>query len=174
MSKFLKDLITKDISKRLEGVDDLLLVDLAGLSANNTVLLRKRLRNRENSINLLMVKKNLARRACEGTTLAPAFESIEGSAAIVWGGEDVIDLAKEVVNLDKDKEYPGFSAKGGVMDGESLTTDRLREISKWPNRTEQLSMLAGQILGPGRNLGAQVKGPGAKLASQIKSKGEED
>ncbi|MGY8768609.1 MAG: 50S ribosomal protein L10 [Pirellulales bacterium] len=169
MSKYLKDLITKDISKRLEGVDDLLLVDLAGLKANDAVVLRKRLRDRDNSISLLLVKKNLARRACEGTPLAPAFESIEGSAAIVWGGEDVIDLAKEVISLDGDADFEGFNAKGGVMDGEALTPARVKEISKWPNRTEQLSLLSGQILGPGRNLSAQIKGPGAKLASQVKS-----
>ncbi|UUO06012.1 50S ribosomal protein L10 [Blastopirellula sp. J2-11] len=172
MSKFVKELMTKEISQRLDGVSDLLVVDVAGLDANSTVAVRRSFRSR--NINLLVVKKTLARRACEGTSLGPAFSDIEGSAAIVWGGEDIVDLAKEIVKLHEDKKMPKFTAKGGVMDGEALSAEKLVEVSKWPNRAEQLSLLVGQILGPGRTLGAQIKGPGAKLASQIKKLGEGD
>ncbi len=54
------------------------------------------------------------------------------------------------------------------MDGESLTPEKVLEISKWPNRQEQISMLVGQILGPGSQLSAQLLGAGSKLAGQIK------
>jgi len=165
MSKFLKNLVMKDLSGRLEGVNDLLLVDVVGMNANSAYEVRKTLR--EKSIQLLVVRKTLARKVCEGTSLAPAFDGIEGSTAVIWGGEDFIDLAKHVVKLHGDDKMK-FVAKGGVMDGEALTPERLKEISKWPNRAEQLSLLVGQILGPGRKLGAQIKGPGGKLASQIK------
>ena len=60
------------------------------------------------------------------------------------------------------------------MDGEQLTPERVKEISKWPSRAEQLSMLVGQILGPGSQLAAQLKGPGGSLASQIKEAGEKN
>ena len=40
------------------------------------------------------------------------------------------------------------------------------------SRSEQLSVLSGQILSPGRKLSSQLLGPGGKLASQIKKKGE--
>ena len=55
-----------------------------------------------------------------------------------------------------------------MMDGEVLSADRVREISKWPSREEQLSLLVGQILGPGANLCSQLVGPGRSLASQVK------
>jgi len=170
MSKYLKNLVIQDLSQRLDGVSDLLIVDVVGMDAEKTYQVRKQLR--EKSINLLVVRRTLASKACEGTTLAPAFEDIAGSAAIVWGGEDFIDLAKEIVKLHDDDDIPEFTAKGGIMDGEALNTDSVKRISKWPNRAEQLSLLVGQILGPGRTLGALIKGPGAKLASQIKSIGE--
>ena len=79
-----------------------------------------------------------------------------------------------MTELDKDEEFEEFSALGGAMDGEQLTPDRVKEISKWPSRQEQLSMLAGQILGPGSTLQAQLIGPGGTLASQIKQKSEEE
>ena len=172
MSKYIKDLLSKDLNRRLDGVDEALLVNVVGLGANDTVRLRRELR--EKDINLLVVKNSLARRATEGTPLASAFEHAEGPCAIIWGCEDIISLAKVVAGLAKGKEYEKFEARGGVMDGEPLTADRVKEISNWPNRPEQLSILSGQILAPGANLSALLLGPGGALASQIESKSEED
>jgi ribosomal protein L10 len=166
MSKYVKDLVSKHYAQRLEGVDDALVVNVIGLDANQSVVLRKELR--EKNIQLLVVKNSLAKRASEGTPLAPVFEGAEGSLAIMWGSEDAISLAKEATKLQNDKDYEAFETRGGVMDGEVLSADRVREISKWPSREEQLSLLVGQILGPGANLGSQLLGPGRSLASQVK------
>lgn len=172
MSKLVKGLITDELASKLDGVDDALLVEVAGLDANQSVSLRKELR--EKNIGLMVVKKSLARRAREGSPLGKALGEFEGSLAICWGSEDFVSLAKEVTRLNDDGEqYERFATRGGVMDGETLTPERVKEISKWPSRAEQLSMLVGQILGPGAQLAAAIKGPGATLASQIKQKSEE-
>lgn len=171
MSKAVKSLMINDLSTKLEGVNDCVLVNVIGIDANDTCALRKRLR--EKSISMTVVNNGLVKRAAEGTPLAPAFEQMEGSLAVCWGGEDFIDLVKEVTELDKGEEYEHFKAKGGVMDGESLTPEKVQEISKWPSRAEQLSKLVGQILGPGATLAAQLNGPGGTLAGQVKSKSEE-
>jgi len=170
MSKYVKDLLAKNIGNRLDGVEDCVLANVVGLDANKTTVLRKRLR--EKNIGLLVIKNSLARRATEGTSLAPAFEGLNGNAAVMWGAEDFVSLVKEVAELDRDAEFEQFKARGGVMDGEQLSSERVLEISRWPNRAEQLSLLVGQILGPGSQLSAQLKGPGGKLASQIKEIGE--
>ena len=60
------------------------------------------------------------------------------------------------------------------MDGKPLSAEDVKAVSKWPSRTEQLSLLLGQILSPGATLSAQLLGPGRQLASQIKQKGEGD
>jgi large subunit ribosomal protein L10 len=172
MSKYLKDLITDDLKKRLDGVSDLLVVDIAGLEANKNVELRKQFRQK--GIKMLMVKSSLARRATEGTALAPAFEGAEGSATVVWGSEDVVSLAKEITKYAEDKAFAPFAPKGGVMSGSRLSADDVKKVSKWPSRAEQLSLLVGQILSPGATLAAQLLSPGAKLASQVKKKSEEE
>ena len=69
---------------------------------------------------------------------------------------------------DSEEDYEAFETRGGIMDGETLTPEKMTEISKWPSRAEQLSMLVGQILGPGGQLSAQLKGPAGQLASQVK------
>jgi large subunit ribosomal protein L10 len=171
MSKYVKDLMTNDLRKRLDGVSDALLVDVIGLENNKNVALRQRLRKK--NIHLLVVKNSLARRATEGTALAPAFETAEGTLAVVWGGEDIVSLAKEVVKITEEKDYEKVTAKGGVMDGQRLKGADVKAVSKWPSRQEQLSILVGQILSPGATLSAQLLSPGSKLASQVKKKSEE-
>ena len=172
MSKLVKNLLAKDLSNRLDGVEDCVLANVIGMDANPTSALRKRLR--EKGIGMMVVKNSLAQRATEGTSLAAAFEGIGGTNAVLWGADDFVSLVKEATELNKDEEdFEVFETRGGAMDGVQLTPERVLEISKWPSRTEQLSMLVGQILGPGAQLAAQLKGPGGALVSQIKSKGEE-
>ncbi len=172
MSKYVKDLVSKQIAHRLDGVGDALLVNVVGLDAGKTFVLRRRLR--EKNIQLMVIKNSLARRATEGTPLAAAFQGVEGTLAMVWGCEDFVSLSKEITALDGSAEFPTFQTRGGVMDGEHLTAERVKAVSLWPSRQEQIRILLGQILSPGANLASQLLAPGRKLASQIeeKSKGE--
>jgi large subunit ribosomal protein L10 len=170
MSKYVKDLITAELKKRLDGVDGALLVNVVGMPNEQNVALRRQLRQKK--INLVVVKNSLARRATEGTALGPAFEGVQGTLAVLWGGEDLVSLAKEVVRIAGQKEFAPFTPQGGVMDGQKLSPEEVTQVSKWPSRQEQLSILVGQILSPGASLSAQLLGPGKKLNSQIKKKGE--
>ncbi len=172
MSKYVKELVTRDIKRRLEGVEDAVLVSCVGMDANTTNELRGELDKKD--IHMLVVKNSLARRAAEGTRLAAAFEGASGQIGICWGSTDFVSLVKEIVKLDKDTtKFGKFVAGGGVMDGERLDAEGLKAVSKWPSRQEQISMLVGQILSPGAQLSAALLGPGRMLNSQIKKIGEE-
>lgn len=173
MSKYVKELVTRDLKRRLEGVSDAVLVSCTGMDANTTNELRGELS--EKNIQIMVVKNSLARRATEGSSLQPVFEGTRGQVALMWGASDFVSLVKEAVRLDKDVEkYSKFTTAGGVMDGERLDQEGVKAISKWPSREEQISMLVGQILAPGANLSGALLGPGRLLNSQIKSKGEGD
>lgn len=172
MSKHVKQMLTQEFSRRLADVHDALLVNVVGLNANQTMALRRDLRQK--NIHLLVIRNGLVARATEGTPLAPALADAEGSLALVWGGEDFVSLAKAITRLDEDTKLEAFQTRGGVMDGEKLTPARVKQISTWPSRPEQLSLLSGQILSPGAQLVAALLGPGAALASQVKQKSEAD
>jgi ribosomal protein L10 len=165
MSKYIKGLIVDDVARKLQGVSDAIVCNVIGLDSEKTVQLRKELRSK--GISLLVVKNALARRAAEGTSLSPAFDQTAGSMALIWGAEDFISLCKEMVKLYKKPEYEKMKAVGGVMDGERLTAEKVEEVSKWPNRVGQLSILLGQILSPGATLLGQLAGPGGELGSQV-------
>jgi large subunit ribosomal protein L10 len=172
MSKYVKNLITDNIRDRLKNVHDALLVNMVGLEANTNTRLRAELRRK--NIQVLVVKNSMAARAAEGTPLAPLFADLSGTAAVCWGSEDIVSLAKEITKLAKDDKLKPFEARGGVMDGERLTGPQVELVSKWPSRTEQLSILVGQILSPGANLVSQLVSVGGALASQIEQKAKGD
>jgi ribosomal protein L10 len=165
MSKYVKNLISDYVRTQLNGVDDALLVNMVGLNANTNCRLRAELRKKD--IHILVVKNSLARRATTGTRLAPMFEGVSGTSAVCWGGEDIVSLAKEIVRLAKDEKLKPFEARGGVMDGQKLTSEEVVRVSKLPSRMEQLGILVGQILGPGARLASQLNGPGGTLVSQL-------
>jgi ribosomal protein L10 len=166
MSKYVKNLVSNEIKGRLDGVADAIIVDVIGLDSDASFRIRKLFR--EKGVNMLVVKRSLAYRATEESSLSPLFESKQGSVAIVWGCEDFVSLAKEIAAVIKSGDFEKFILKGGVMDGEALSPEKVLEISKWPNREEQISLLVGQILGPGSQLSGQLLGAGSKLAGQIK------
>jgi large subunit ribosomal protein L10 len=171
MSKYVKNLIADHLRERLSGVNDAVLVNVIGMNANANNRLRTELAER--NINLLVVKNSLAARATDGTPLAAMFDGLTGSSAICWGSDDIVSLTKHLVSIAKDDKYAPFETRGGVMDGERLSAEKVREVSAWPSREDQLASLAGQILGPGARLAAQLTGPGSTLAGQIAQQGEE-
>lgn len=172
MSKYVKNLLTDHVRQQLEGVQDALLVDMVGMTANVTNALRSEMEAK--GIRIMVIKNTMAKRALADTSLAPLFSTLGGSSALCWGCEDIVSLAKEITALTEDKRFAKqFITKCGVMDGERLDADTVKAVSKWPNRTEQLSLLVGQILGPGSSVAGALLGPGGVLAGQIASKAEE-
>lgn len=171
MSKFVKQLITDQLKDRLTDVSYAMLITFVGIDANKNHSLRSMLA--EKGIKMTVIKNSLARRATEGTPLGPVFENLDGSCAVCYGGTDIVNLAKELVKLTKDKTLKGLEIKAAVMDGEALDSKQAVDVSKWPTREEQISLLLGQIVGVGATLSAQLIGPGGALASQIKQKSEE-
>ncbi|NQW49116.1 MAG: 50S ribosomal protein L10 [Planctomycetes bacterium] len=168
MSKLVKNMLVDDLKKRLDQVGDLVVVSLGRLNAQKTTQLRQVLRKKK--IQLQLVKNSLARRATLDTPLAPAFEQTEGMLAIAWGGEDVVDLAKELDRLTAVKDFVGLECRGGALDGARLNAADVKQVAKWPTRSEQLSILSGQISSLGAKLSGQILSVGANLASQISSR----
>ena len=60
------------------------------------------------------------------------------------------------------------------LTGEAVSKEQATEMSRWPTRQEQISLLIGQILGVGATLNGQLLAMGGALASQIAKKGEGD
>jgi large subunit ribosomal protein L10 len=166
MSKLVKKLVSRDIASRLDGVNDAIVANIVGMTGDENYGIRKSFRDA--GVRIMVVKRTLAARATEGTSLRPAFDKQAGSIAVIWGCEDFVSLAKVVTKMVNSGQFAKLEIKGGVMDGEAMTADQVMKASKWPNRQEQISLLVGQILSPGANLSGQLVGPARKIAGQVK------
>ncbi|QDT95093.1 50S ribosomal protein L10 [Gimesia aquarii] len=171
MSKFVKEMIISEIESRIGETRDFVVVDSAKLDAitdNNF-----RLKLHEKGIAALTVKNSLARRAFANAGVEGMEESLQGPSTLVWGGEDIVALSKEMAKWAE--EIEDLTIKGGSTEGTSLTSDDVEKLSKSPGRMELIGEIVSRALGPGAQLAGALLGPAGTLAGQIKtiSEGEE-
>ncbi len=170
MSKPIKQMLIDEIGARLGDTTDLLVIDVSRLDAISANKFRLALREKE--INALTVKNSLAMHALRKNGVEAIGAVLSGPSTLVWGGEDIVALSKEIAKWAR--ELAAVEIRGGSVEGECLDAAGVDALSKSPSREELLSIISGQILGPGARLSAQLLGPGGMVAGQIKSKAEED
>ena len=170
MSKVVKNLIMRDykarITKGTEQWPDAMVISIRGVKAVDTTRLRHSLAKK--NIRIVVVQNALARKSFEGTSLEPLKDLLTGSSALAFGGESVVEVAREVVSLIA--TLPAVELKGAVLDGTVFKGKAgVTELSKFPTREEAVAQNVTLILSPGKKLAAQVKGPGANLAGLVKA-----
>jgi len=167
MSKYVKNLITKDLTKRFEGLDAVGVINPRGVDATKTNMLRRRLR--EKGLRMTVVKNSLAKRAVEGSKLSGFEKLLDGASAVVYGKQASISAMARLL-LEEKKTDDKIELRGIFFDGEVYVGDAgVKTISTMPTREEAISNIVGLILGPGRKLAAAIKGPGGTLGAVLKS-----
>ncbi|TWT59403.1 50S ribosomal protein L10 [Rubinisphaera italica] len=164
MSKFVKEMVMQDIESRLDGTRDVLVVDSSRMDAISDNGFRQAMQ--EKNVHLLTVKNSLARKVL-GEAGAALGEVLKGPSTLVWGGEDIVALSKEVTKWAKKIEP--LQVKGASVEGQPLDTKGVEKLSKSPGRAELISQIAGLILSPGGQLAGALLGPGGKLAGCVKA-----
>jgi len=163
MSRRVKEMLIEDVGVRLKGVKDILVVDaskLDGVTAN-----KLRLSMRKKKISALGVRNKLGRVALKNVGVTSLDTLLEGPSTLVWGGEDIVALSKEITQWAKDIE--ALQIKGGTTEGTALSKETVAELAKSPGRKELIGQIVAAMMGPGAQLAGALLGPGRKLASQI-------
>ena len=119
MSKYVKELMMDQLRSDLDGSRSLLILDLKGLDAIAEHQFRRDLRKK--SIRLRVLKNSLARRVFSEMGMDGLSKYLEGPSVVVWGGDGVAELAKEISTQVKTLKKPEI--KGGAVDG---VVDRAR------------------------------------------------
>jgi large subunit ribosomal protein L10 len=167
MSKYVKNLITKDLSKRFDGIEAVGVINPRGLDATKNNALRRKLR--ENGLRVSVVKNSLARRAVEGTKLTGFDKLLEGPSAIIYGKETSISTLARLL-LEEKKANEKIELRGIFFYGEVYTGDEgVKTVSTMPTREEAISNVLSALLGPGKKLAAALKGPGGTLGAVLKT-----
>ena len=165
MSKRLKNLITDELQNKFKKTDAIVVVDYTGIDSKTVAGVRAGLRQKQ--VKMTVVRNAMAAKALEGAGLKGASTLLTGTNAVVYGGESIVDVVKELV--EQGKKVANLKIKGSVVEGQLLDSKATSALSQFPSKKELQSMIVGQILGPGRKLAGQIKGPASKLAGQIKA-----
>ena len=166
MSKFVKELLKTEIEKKLGDVDDFVVVITKGLGGNDNNEMRGVLK--EKGINLKVVKNSAMRQALDSLGKVAAVSLfLEGPRAVAFGGDSVVDVAKEMSECIK--KYKVIEFSGAFVDGLAVDAAGAIALSKMPSRVE----LQGEIVilanSPGRNVAGAIAGPAGHIAGCIKS-----
>lgn len=165
MSKPVKELVRKELAKRLDGVSSLAIIGFTGLDAISTNTVRSRLVKKD--IRITVVKNSLAKQTFKQLGLENAAELLEGPCAVAYGSDSVVSIVRELMELGKDAK--ALTIKGAVMEGTVFGEAEIEALSKYPTRDEAIANLVAAVLSPGRKLAAAVLAPGSKLASILKT-----
>jgi large subunit ribosomal protein L10 len=166
MSKFVKNLIIKELGGRLKDIDGVAVINPRGINATKTNQIRGRLRKA--GLRMMVVKNTMAKRALGDSKLKGFDTLLDGPSAVVYGKASISTIARML--LDERKTDEKIELRGVFFDGEIYEGLKgVQQVSKLPTREEAIANIVGAILGPGRKLAAALKGPGGKLGAVMKT-----
>lgn len=166
MSKPIKQMIVREYESRIKGADQAMLIGIRGVKAIPTSGLRKSLAAK--NIRITVLSNALAKKAFTGTPLEPLSKMLTGSSALAYGGQSVVEVAREIVKLIE--KMPEVELKGAILDGQLFEGKAgVTELSKFPTKDEAIGKIVTLIVSPARKLMAQIKGPGGTVAGIVKA-----
>jgi len=168
MSKYVKNLIMRDVAEKFKDVDGLAVINPRGINATKNNQIRKKLHDKK--LKMTVVKNSLASKALTGAgSKLKGFERLlDGPSALVYGQASIATIARLL--LDEKKTDDKIELRGVFFDGEIYIGQKgVEQVSKMPTREEAIRTVLAAILSPGRNLAAAIVAPGRNLASIVKA-----
>lgn len=168
MSKYVKNLIMRDVAEKFKGVDGVAVINPRGINATKNNNIRKKLHAKQ--LKMTVVKNSLARKAlATPESKLKGFEQLlDGPSALVYGQASIATIARLL--LDERKADEKIELRGVYFDGEIYIGQKgVEQVSKMPTREEAIRNLLAAILSPARKLAGAIKGPGGKLGAILKT-----
>jgi len=131
-----------------EGVLGGVVTDYRGLNVEQISDLRRRFRER--GVGYKVVKNTLTRIAVEGTQYNDLIDILTGPTGIAFTEGDPIAPAQVAVEFSKDHE--ALEVKGGFMEGQVLSEEQVREVSRLSGVKELKAQFLATLNGPAQKL----------------------
>ncbi len=166
MSLKTKNLLIRDYKDRIGESENALVISVRGCGAIETNKMRTALAKK--NIRITVVQNSLGKRAISESPLAGLSKFLEGPSALAYGGESVVDVAREVIRWAEQIEK--LELKGAILDGELFDGKAgVERLSKFPTKDEAIAKVVTLVLSPAQKLVSAVKAPGGNLMGVVKA-----
>src|SRR4051794_40393018 len=159
-----------EIAQNIQESDAVFAVDYRGISVPQAAELRAKLRDADTRFRV--VKNTLTERAADQAGAEALKPLLEGPTAFAFVRGDAAAAAKAIADYARATDLLPF--KGGLMDGNALTPDEIKAISRLPSREVLYAQLVGIVAYPLSGLARtlnQLIGGLAIALGQIQEKG---
>ncbi len=174
MRKEKKKEVIEEMTEKLKGQKNLLIVDFTGIKANDAANFRKLAKKR--GVYYKVVKANLLELAFKNAGFEVEESLFEGPVAVAIHDSDPVVLAKTLVDFKNEEEdKPLFKVKKGLVEGQWFSGADIERIAKLPSREELLSKLVYLLNSPIQRLVTVLEKPikdFVVVLDQIKDKAE--
>lgn len=173
MNREQKAAFIDDVAGRVSESEAIFAIDYRGVTVSQVAELRGKLG--EAGASLQVVKNTLTSLALEKADAPGGVdlkEFLSGPTAFTYVKGDIAMAAKAIADFKK--EYELLEFKGGVMEGQVISTEQFQALTKLPSRDvlngRLVGMLASPITGVVRSLNGLISGLAVQLA-QIADQG---
>ena len=167
MSKYVKELIQGELEQRVADGDvkEFIVFNLMGVPGVENNVMRGELKQK--GVEMFVVKNSLFRRALRKKNMESACDLFNGPCAVAYGGDSIVDAAKELV--DWAKKVKAVQFKGAFLDGAILDGDAAKALAKMPTRRELQGQIAACIMSPASQIAGALVGPSSMIAGCVKT-----
>jgi large subunit ribosomal protein L10 len=120
------------------------LLGYKGISVPQVTELRSKVR--EVGAHYVVVKNRLAKRAISGKPLHALEGELRGPTAVAYSEDDPVALAKALTDFAK--TAPMLEFKGGLLNGQQVAAEQIKDIANLPSREELIAKLLFLLQSP--------------------------
>jgi large subunit ribosomal protein L10 len=152
-----------ELEASIEAAKGVFLADYAGLSVNEQVTLRDKVRAAGGELKIS--KNNLLKIALKNKGFAAdsIAEELTGPNITLYAREDIVAPLKALVEFAKgsDKEKPAL--KAGFLGTDLLTIEKIKQLASLPTKLELIAQLMATLANPARNMVGVLTAPTRNL-----------
>lgn len=143
-AKLCKEKMADEIISRMEKHPDFVITSFSGSSTADLESLRKSLK--KSSSSYLVVKNSILKVVFDKANLSDESSRIEGGMGISFGGKDILATCKALSTFAA--THDKFRIKGGVVDGKSITPDKVKVLASLPSKEVLLAQVFAGMKSP--------------------------
>jgi large subunit ribosomal protein L10 len=167
-----KNVIIQELTEKLNKYDHFYLTDISNLNAEDTSVLRRKCFDK--SINLVVVKNTLLRKALEGSekNFEEIYDVLKDSTSIMFSESGNVP-AKLIKEFRKKHDRPLLKA-AYIEESFYFGDDQVEMLSTLKTRDELIGDIILTLQSPANNVISALKSGGNKIAGIVKTLSEKE